>query len=317
MRRNSRASRNSDVRLTSVRRLLYYHQKMTHRLFKLIAVAFLCAGSAHAQIASSLKIAKKQHLAGESVYATVTITNHAARELVFQSDGRFQWLDFIVKTSSGTPVNPRGRAIFGPMKIAAGQTLAREVDLTQHFQLDRPGNFTVAAVIHAPGGSDDGSTTNRVFFNQSPGRLYWSQKVGIAASSNHTREFRVLNFSGDSKSHLYAQIMDNNTGQLVRTFLLGDVLMLRKPLVTVDRQQRMHVMFLATPVMWVHYVINTDGKVLDRKIHQRGPVGDPQLLTLADGSVQVANSIPYEPNAAPVEGTSKSRKASDRPPINY
>lgn len=256
-------------------------------------------------------------MVGESVYAVVTVTNHANRELVFQSDGRFQWLDFIVKTSSGTPVNPRGRALFGPMKIAAGQTLAREVDLTEHFQLDRPGNFTVSAIIHAPGDKTDGSKTNRAFFNQSPGRLYWAQKVGIGGASNRTREYRVLNYAGDSKSHLYAQIMDDSTGQLVRTFLLGDVLMLRKPLVSVDRQQRLHVMFLATPVMWVHYVINTDGKVLDRKIHQRGPVGDPQLLTLADGSVQVANSIPYVPNAGAVEGAPKSRKTSDRPPINY
>ncbi len=290
---------------------------MIHSPLKFILAAVFCVSSAHAQIACSLKIAKKQHMVGESVYAVVTVTNHAAKELVFHSDGRFQWLDFMLKTSNGTPVNPKGRTLFGPMKIAAGQTLAREVDLTEHFQLDRPGNFTVSAVIHAPGNHTEGSTTNRVFFNQSPGRLYWSQKVGITGSSDRTREFRILNFSGDSKSHVYAQIMDSTTGQLVRTFLLGDILMLRKPLVTVDRQQRMHVLFLATPVMWVHYVINTDGKVLDRKIHQRGPVGDPQLLTLADGSVQVANSIPYEPNAAPAAGASKSHKASDRPQINF
>lgn len=248
--------------------------------------------------------------------AVVTITNHAGRELVFQSDGRFQWLDFVVKTGNGTPVNAKGRSIFGPMKISAGQTLAREVDLTQHFQLSEPGNFSVSAVIHPPGDTSDGASTNRVFFNQSPGRLYWSQKVGISGRSNHTREFRVLNFSGDSKTQLYAQIVDGMTGQFVRTFLLGDSLMLRKPLVTVDRQQRMHVMFLATPTMWVHCVINTDGKLVERQIHQRGPVGDPQLLTMGDGTVRVANSIPYDPKAA-AEQRAKIRKASDRPPITY
>lgn len=248
--------------------------------------------------------------------AVVTITNHAGRELVFRSDGRFQWLDFVVKTGNGTPVNAKGRAIFGPMKISAGQTMAREVDLSQHFQLNEPGNFSVSAVIHPPGETSEGASTNRAFFNQSPGRLYWSQKVGISGRSNHTREFRVLNFSGDSKTQLYAQIVDGMTGQFVRTFLLGDSLMLRKPLVTVDRQQRMHVMFLATPTMWVHCVINTDGKLVERQIHQRGPVGDPQLLTMGDGTVRVANSIPYDPKAA-AEQRAKIRKASDRPPITY
>jgi hypothetical protein len=287
---------------------------MMDRLIMPLVVALLgCASFAGAQVSATLSIGKKQHLAGEPVLAVVTVTNHSGTDLVFQSDGRFQWLDFLVKTSSGNPVTPRGRKLFGPMKIGAGQTLAREVNLTEHFQLDDPGNFSVSAVIHAPGSYSGGSNTNRVFFNHSPGRIYWSQKVGIPGKSGQTREFRVVNFSGDSKAHLYAQIVDGRTGQFVRTFPLGDVLMMRKPLATVDRQQRMHVMFLATPAMWVHCVIDTDGRLINRQIHQRGPQGDPQLLTFADGSVRVANSIPYDPRAA-AQQRATVRKASDRPP---
>jgi hypothetical protein len=288
---------------------------MTHRILKLIAAVLLCAGSAHAQLASSLRLEKRQHLAGEPVIAVVTITNHAGKDLLFQSDGRLQWLDFIVKTANGNPVNPRRQKLFGPMKIKAGETLAREVDLTQHFLLGEQGNFSVSAVVQPPGDGAEGTATDRIFFSQSPGRQYWSQKVGISGSSNRTREFRILNFAGDSKAQLYAQISDDSTGQLVRTFLLGNVLMLRKPLVTVDRQQRMHVMFLVTPALWVHYVIDTDGNVVNRQVHRRGPMGDPKLLTLADGSVQVANSIPYDEKAA-TEQRAKVHKISDRPGIS-
>ena len=170
--------------------------------------------------------------------------------------------------------------------------------------------------MHPPGQTAEGSSTNRVMFNQSPGRLYWSQKVGVSGGSSNTREFRLLNFSGDNKTQIYAQIVDGQTGQFVRTFLLGDVLMLRKPLATVDRQQRMHVLFLATPTMWVHCVVSTDAKLVDRQIHQRGPAGDPQLLTFGDGTVRVANSIPYDAKAA-AEQRAKVRKASDRPAITY
>lgn len=289
---------------------------MIHWTLKLLAAALVGAGCAQGQLATSLRIAKSQHLAGEPVMAIVTITNHAGKELVFRSDGRFQWLDFVIKNSKGEPVNTKGGAFFGPMKIAAGQSLSREVDLSRQFQLSEPGNYSVSAIIRAPGDNTQGSSTNRVFFNQSPGRLYWSQKVGIPGSSNQTREFRLLNFAGDTKSQLYAQIVDGRSGQFVRTFLLGDVLMLRKPLATVDRQQRMHVLFLATPTMWVHCVVDTDGKLDERQIHQRGPQGDPQLLTFGDGTVRVANSIPYDPKAA-AEARAKIRKASDRPPILY
>lgn len=290
---------------------------MTLRSLQPIALAAIfCLGTAHAQLATSLRVTKKLHLAGEPVIAVVTVTNHSGREQVFRSDGRFQWLDFIVRNGSGNTVNPKRRSLFGPMKIGAGQTLAREVDLTQHFQLSEAGTFSVAAVIRPPGDAAEGTTTNKAFFIQSSGSLYWSQKVGTTGRSMTTREFRLLNFAGDSKSQIYAQVRDGSTGQLVRTFLLGDVLMLRKPVATVDRQQRMNVMFLTTPTMFIHCVVDTDGNLVSRQIHQRGPVGDPQLLTFGDGTVRVSNSIPYDPKAA-AEQKAKIRKATDRPAITY
>lgn len=290
--------------------------EMTIHHLSAAAAVLLCLGTAQAQLATSLRVTKKMHLAGEPVIAVVTVTNHSGRELAFRSDGRFQWLDFVVKDGNGNSVNPKSRKLFGPMKIAAGQTLAREVDLSEHFLLTEPGNFSVSAIVRDPSQTGQGSSTNKAYFVQSQGSTYWSQKVGVGGRFGSTREYRLINFTGDSKSQIYAQVRDGSTGQMVRTFLLGDVLMLRKPLATVDRSQRMHVMFLATPSMWVHCVVNTDGKLVARQIHQRGPVGDPQLLTFGDGTVKVANSIPYDAKAA-AEQRAKVRKATDRPAITY
>lgn len=279
-------------------------------------MALALAGMANGQLATSLKLSKSQYVAGEPVTAVVTITNHSGQELTFASDGRTQWLNFMMNDRHGESATPKGKVVFGKMTLKAGETMAREVDLAQSFQLSEPGNFSVSAVIHMPGNAMEGASTNRVLFNQSPGMLYWSQKVGIPSRPGQTREFRVLTFSGDQKTQIYAQIVDNRTGQNVRTFLLGDVLLLRKPLATIDREQRLNVMFLATPTMWVHCQIDTDGKLVNRQIHQRGPQGDPQLMTLPDGTVNVANSIPFDPKAA-AEARSKIHKLSDRPSVVY
>ena len=291
---------------------------MIFRKLELFAFALIFAlvGEVNAQLATSLNLSKNQYVAGEAVMAVVTITNHAGREMTFASDGRTQWLDFILNDRHGDTVPPKGGAGFGKITIRAGESLAREVDLSRYFQLGEPGNFSVCAVIHMPDSQFDGTSTNRVLFNQSPGVLYWAQKVGMPRKPDQTREFRILNFSGDQKSQLYAQIIDGRTGQNVRTFPLGEILTLRKPLVTIDREQRMHVMFLSTPTMWVHCQIDTDGKLADRQIHQRGSQGDPQLLTFADGSVRVANSVPYDPKAA-AEAQTKIHKASERPAMTY
>lgn len=288
----------------------------TLRLLFLALTAVASAGLAGAQLSASLRLSKKEYVAGEPVIAVVTITNHAGQVLTFAGDARTPWLDFIVKDSHGETVTSRGRSVFGKMTIRSGESLSREVDLARNFQLSEPGNYSVGALVHMPGGAGGGAPTNRVLFNQSPGAPYWTQKVGIPGKPGQTREFRILNFSGDEKSQIYAQVIDNRTGQNVRTFLLGDVLMLRKPLATVDRLQHMHVLFLATPTMWVHCQVDTDGKLLDRQIHQRGTQGDPHLVTFGDGTVRVTNSTLYDQKAA-AEAKSRIRKASDRPAITY
>ena len=281
-----------------------------------LALMFVTS-AASAQITASLRLNKSQYVAGEPVVATLTITNHAGRELAFHGDGRRDWLDFHVRNNQGNPVNQRKRDSFGAMRIAAGQSLQRQVDLADHYMLHEQGNFSVAAVIRTLGGDNTiNTTTNRVIFTLNPGRVYWSQKVGVPGRRNQMREFRVLQFSGDQRSQLYAQIVEDRTGLPMRTFNLGDSLSIRRPSVTVDKHQQMHVMFLSTPVMWVHYIIDLDGNVVNRDIHQRGPQGDPRLMTSSDGSVQVSNSIPFDPEAA-AAARAKIRNISDRPDVLY
>ena len=272
-----------------------------------------CATPVCAQIATSLKLSKKMHLAGESVMAVVTVTNHAGRALVFQSDGRVPWLSFRVLKSNGNSAQAKSNSLFGPMKIEAGQTLAREVDLSEHFYLTEPGNFSVLASIREPQEGTIFTNTNKLFFTLGTGRTLWSQRVGSSAG---TREYRLIHFSDENKSHIYTQIRDSSGSHPLHTLRLGEGLMLRRPISTVDRKQNMHTLFLGTPSMWVHCVITPEGRLIARQIHQRGPVGDPQLVTSGDGTVRVVNSIPYDPKAA-AEQKAKIRKATDRPSITF
>lgn len=281
----------------------------------LLPLAFL-ATAAHGQLVTSLRLSKTQYVAGEPVIAIVTITNHSGRELVLQGDGRVQWLDFLVRNLNGSPVSAPRKTNFGALKIGAGQSMAREVDLTQHFYLFNPGNFSVGAVIRMPNGQEGDTATNRVAFTLDPGNVYWSQKVGIGNRPGQTREFRIITFSGLNTTQIYAQVIDNQNGMPIRTFPLGDMLSLRKPSITVDRNQRMHVLFLSTPSMYVHCEVDSDGRMTKRDIHQRGPQGDPLLLTSATGQVGVVNSIPYDPKAA-AAARAKAKKASDRPAFIY
>ena len=283
---------------------------MTRSLRFLAALVALTA-SAYGQLATNLQFSKTQHVVGEPVLATITITNHVGRELILQGDTRMPWLDIVVKNTRGEPLSPQGRSAFGAVKIGPGQSMSRQVNLRDLFPLFDPGSYSAYALIRMPG-SGEVTSTNRVLFNLDPGRLYWSQKVGVPGNSTETREFRLIIFSGAQKSQLYSQVISGRTGLPINTFLIGDAMMVRKPVATIDRNQRMHVMYLATPAIWVHSQTTVDGMLVARDMHKVAQQGDPQLVTLPDGNVRVTNSIPYDP-AAVEAARAKVRKASDRP----
>jgi hypothetical protein len=282
----------------------------------LTAMILICPiAESRAQLATSLSMNKRTYIAGESVIAEFIVTNHSGRELTLASTRARPWLSFVVTNSKGNPVPTRKLNVFGAMKIKAGESLAKRVDLTEFFHLDSQGNFAASAVVRDPNGTVQGASTNRMLFNLNPGRLYWSQKIGVGkGSASHTRELKLMTFSDGQKTQLYAQVVDGRTGTSITTFSLGDALMLRKPMVTLDGKQRMHVMYLGTPSMWVHCQVSADGKLVGRDIHQRAAQGDPILMAYGDGSVRVMNSILYDPKAVEAE-RSKIRKASDRPEI--
>ena len=280
-------------------------------LFPLLFLG-LCLTTARAQVEVRLKMGRNNFVSGESVPAELTVTNRSGQDLVFQGSNRAGWLEIIVNSLSGNPLTPLAQPAFGAVKIPLNQAMSRTIDLAQLYPLQTAGNFSVYAVVRLPGQSSEGFGSNRLTFNMNSARPYWTQKIGLPGKPGQGREFRVLEFNTGSKTTLYAQVLDTRTGGAVRTHPLGEVLMFRKPSVTLDNRQVMHILYLMSPEMWGHVRVAADGQLLGRELHKRGAGSDPVLLTSQDGIVQVANSIPYDPKAE-AEARGKVRKASDRP----
>lgn len=281
------------------------------RIAFLFLLLGLLGGPLAAQISLQLEIPKRSFLSGEAVPATVTLTNLSGRELVFQGTPRDPWLDFIVKSSRGLPVTPAKRPVFGAVKLPAGKALARQVDLAQIFPLSELGNFSVYAIARLPEQGRGGFQSNRTLFSVLTATPYWSQVVGVPGTSK-SNEYRLIQFTAERKNLLYAQVADAKTRLPVRTHLLGESIMLRKPTVTVDRSLNMHVLYLITPAIWGHARVAPDGSFIGRDLYQSSEFGNPQLVELADGAVVAQGGIRYDPEAA-TQQRERSHKASDRP----
>jgi hypothetical protein len=286
------------------------------RILLTLAILLGFAASASSQVTVTLQLAKKSYLHGENVQVGISITNMSGGDLIFQGDERRPWIDFMVNSSRGVPLTPVGQPAFGVVKIPAGKTVARAVDLNKLFSLNDLGNYSVYAIVRPPGQRSGGYQSQRHLFNISTAKPYWSQIVGVPGKKGESREYRLIQFTGGKKLMLYVQLANARTGKVLRTHGLGESIFFRKPTVTVDNALTMHVLYLVTPEIWGHARINPDGEFLGRDLYKNSEYGDPSLVKLDNGAVQARGGIPYDPKAE-AEREAQSRKASDRPAFIY
>lgn len=277
-----------------------------------------CLASASAQVRVTLKPSKRTYVAHEAVSMTVTLTNHAGRDLLIHSDGsvtrEVPWLDFAVKNSKGQTLSPVKRVSFKAVRIPAGQSVAKTVNLSGLYRVSDLGTYTLSAVVRLPGG---GGTfrSNGTAFNVTQARVIYRQKVGVPGSRN-VREYSVMVFNASEKSSLYVGVKDQHTGRTITTYSLGEALLFHKPTATVDGKNNLHILHLTSPSTFSHSRINPDGKFLGRKLFKRGSTGSPSLQTYPNGDVQVTGGVPYDPEAERLV-RAQVRRLSERPSILY
>ena len=289
---------------------------MTKRLcFSLILLALSFTSLLRAQVSVELKLGRNNYLAGEAVPVQITVTNLSGQEILFQGTTQTAWIDFIVESNRGVPLTPIAKPAFGAVRIPSGKAISRTLDLSEIYAIDSLGNYSIYAIVRLPGQATSGFHSNRHLFTVNTAIPYWKQVVGVPGNSGRQNEFRLIQYNNNRKNQLYAQIADAKSGKILKTHFLGDVLMLRKPVVSVDSSLNMHVLYMMTPKFWGHARIAADGKFLGRDLYQPAG-GDPVLAKMKDGSIRTLGGELYDPKAA-AEAQQRSRKASDRPDFLY
>jgi hypothetical protein len=281
----------------------------------ILAIVFFAGARVQAQIDLRLEMSKQSYILNEPVTATLYITNHAGKELVFRGNNARPWLNFHL-VSNGKAISPARRMNYKPVVIPAGQTVSRNININSTYSLGRMGNYTCTATVNMPGPTRSGFSSNRDQFNITGGRPIWTQRAGIPEAPGEIREYKLLTFSGNRALELYAQVSSANSGLHIATIPLGNVIMLRKPTGTLDSANNMHALYQVRPAIFTHVTISPNGRLLSISHHKRGKSGgDPRLYLLND-NVVVAGAIPFNPEAEAAQ-RKKIRNISERPPFTY
>ena len=288
------------------------------RLLSLICLvtAILNLNDACAQVQASLSMSKREYIAHEPVVATVTLTNNSGRDLLIHTEEQtnLNWLDFEIKNSQGTALSPLAAMNFGAVKIPAGRSIAKSVDLTGAFRVTEPGRFRCKAVIRLPGKGGN-FVTNTTYFSVTLGRQVYSQRIGNPELGN-VREYRLSIHNSTRKASLYVHLVDIRTGRNLQAFRMGDVITSKSPKATVDRENNLHVLSLVAPNLYAHGTVTPAGTYLGTKYYKPAAGRKPALATFNNGEVMISGGFSYDPKAE-AQSRARLRKLSERPRMTF
>jgi hypothetical protein len=274
-----------------------------------LAVLFLVATTARGQIQVDLKFKRLQYIAFEPVLATVTITNLAGRDVELHDDGDQPWFGFEVTANEDRTLVPLPHSSEPPLRLAAGASVTRKINLTALFPVGDLGVYHVRPHVFF-------ADLNKFFyarakvFEVTSARPVWQQTVGDPAS-NGARTYSLMTNRFPDHTSLYVRVEDKQNSLVYATFSLGRVISFDEPHAEVDRKNRLHVLQCSAPRLWSYSVVDLNGRLLKHETYAQTR-STPRLRRANDGTVAVGGGTLDTPVAPGLPGKTLP-KLSDRP----
>lgn len=255
--------------------------------FLVFLLAFsACAGGLRAQISVQLRVDKEFFLLYEAIPVVVSLHNMSGRTIQLEGTTERSWLNFNVVEENGTAVRVLGRLnTEQTVLIPSGQTVSRTVDLLPLYELRTRGNYRVEAQV-SPGGVQVNSMP--VKFTVIQGRELWKRTVGLPSLDGGKDEYRaysLLAHQTEKGDILYVSVKDDPPRLVYGVIQLGMFLSLMQPVVELDRDAHLHVMYQNGPRSFGYVEVDPRAKVLQRAAYSNH-MSKPRLVN-TNGAVAI------------------------------
>ncbi|MBO7107168.1 MAG: hypothetical protein J6W73_02940 [Verrucomicrobia bacterium] len=294
------------------------------RLKVFLLTLFLSAAQAvMGQVSVSVTLDQDIYLSGESVIATVEITNLTGQSLKLGTQPN--WLEFHIESKSATKpyINRVGDMdMSGEFTLGASMSAKRNIDILPYFELLKSGLYNLNATIHIDGWESDFSSP-AVSFNVFNGVEVLTFDVGVPPKENEPptltpeiRRYAIIRVAYLNKMRLYTRITDQSGQTYFKVIPVCGTVAFSDPKAIVDTKSNLHILNQIHAKRFIYFVMDTDGVMLKREFYDY--IGSkPVLYKHADGSVSVRNGVrirtsaDYPPSPAPVQPPSIVTKPGD------
>lgn len=279
----------------------------------ILLTALLLSPSLFAQITVNIKPSRKAYLSYEPVKVQVSISNQAGRPLTLRNTAGNSWIEFVVKNQSGRVVGQVAPTSYAGTTIPTGETIRSNFTLNNHYDMALPGNYSVYAVVRTPEQNGrEGTRSRQGYFTVNRGVPSWKTKVGVPGVAGDQREYRIIDYNNGDSPQLYVQVEDVKRGHMLACYSMGRNLSFRQALKAIDRENKLHVLFMTTPELYCYTIVDTSGKTVKRLYYKAIGSTRPYLHTHDDGSVVVSNAALYDPEKE-AEEQNKFHNLSEMP----
>ncbi len=278
---------------------------------------FFAAGTLHAQIRVDLKLKRLQYIAYEPIMATLQITNLAGRDVELRNARGQHWFGFEITGAENQPIPPAAPESSEPvLKIASGETVTRNFNLTPAYPIHDLGTYHVRANVYFADFDKYFYSRPRVF-QVTEARPIWQRTVGVPAGTTgrgRVRTYSLLTNRFPNYTALYVRVEDKESGIVYATYSLGRLMNFGEPQPEIDRMNQLHVLHCAAPRTWTYSRVGLDGRLL-RHETIRETKSPPHLRRMSDGAIAVNAGKPDLPaTAAARDDTPKlSSRRADLP----
>ena len=274
------------------------------------ALAFiLLAVSARGQIQVDLKFKRLQYIAYEPVMATMTILNLAGRDIELRNNKSQNWCGFEVTGEGNRILPPLPQPAEPPLKIAAGTSVTRQINLTPLFPITDLGAYHVRANVFFAD-LDKFFYARTKVFEVTNARPVWQRTVGDPNTSG-VRTFSLMTNRFPDHTSLYVRVEAKEKNLVYATYSLGRVISFDEPRAEVDRENRLHVLQCSAPRVWSYSVVSPDGKLFKRETYSQLRSA-PKLRRMDDGRVALSGGMLDAPVSTAARNATVPKR-SERP----
>lgn len=262
--------------------------RMRFQIARLWAVtAAAVAVPATAQIEVGCRIEQSRLVQYEPMRVTVRIQNNSGGPLHFTGADRNARLQFEIEQTPGRVLPMRQPPVLKePFVIPPRGHATRDVILTDHYDLRSTGPYTIRARVDWEG---RGFVSPKVFADMVPGFEIDRLIAAAPGAARSMRHYRLLTLNRDRGEHIFLRIDDEAEGICYGVIHLGRVIRTRKPMLRVDGDFNIHVLYQSGPGRYAHNVFSPEGRRIQRKTYM-DEEQQAELSDAGDGRIIVTGA---------------------------